>query len=122
MEQYIPKVLWSFWMRSLANYLPDSLVKTPFIRALDGFPFQPTVSSLALAAWRFAGRTFPLAPESVRCPVFGWKLAPWLPLALGIIWFLGWVDSGCVLFDRQLCSFLNGAAACSCLITPSFLL
>lgn len=73
MEQYIPKALWSFQITSLATYLLDSLVKDSVIRALDGFPFQLTMSSLVLATGHFAGRTFPPAPGSVSCPLFGWK-------------------------------------------------
>lgn len=49
------------------------------------------------------------------------ETGPLAALAMGIVWILGWVDSGYVIFDRKLCSFLNGAAAflASVGVTPS---
>lgn len=64
----------------------------------------------------------PTSPRICQVPSVWMETGPLAALALGIVWILGWVDSGCVIFDRKLCSFLHGVAAGSHLITPSLLL
>lgn len=64
----------------------------------------------------------PTSPRICQLPSIWMEIGRLAALTLGIIWILGWVDSGYVIFDRKLCSFLNGAAAGSHLITPSLLL